>query len=401
MDLFTAREYLKIDIANAFGLDKLSWQDRLAWFEVNQANLMPLMSAAEDPAMYYAGVTAWMDVLRGDPIGYPVSLDATASGLQLLAVLTGDRKAAEICNVVDVGGRMDAYTSVYKHMVNQIGEASKIKREDTKNAIMTALYGSTAVPKRVFGEGELLQVFVSSMNELTPAVWQLNQAFLDMWDPTADSYEWVLPDNFHVKIKVMTNYVETVHFLNEPFDVVSKVNAPMEKGRSLGANTIHSLDGMVVREITRRCKYDPKIIWRVKRILDDQPTRWQKQTSSGDDGMVLLLWNHYQTSGYLSARILDYLDYSNMGHVDPTVIMELIDSLPTKPFTVLSVHDCFRCLPTYANDLRKQYVQQLYLIARSNLLSFLLGQILKRPIQINKMDPNLHHDVLNANYALS
>ena len=337
MDLFDARTYLKIDIANSAGFDKLTWQERIDWFDQNQANLLPLMAQAEDPALYFAGITAWSDVLQGSPIGYTISLDATSSGLQLLAVLTGDRKAAEICNVVDTGKRRDAYTEVYKHMLGKTGDTSKIKREDTKAAIMTALYGSTAMPKRVFGEGELLAHFEDSMGELTPGCWELNKAFLALWDPTATAYSWVLPDNFHVHVKVMDSVVETVHFLNEPFDVISKVNAPVEQGRSLGANTIHSLDGMIVREMTRRCNYNPK---RVEALFG-----WLNTGHAGtrfecpDDEMVQILWGHYQKSGYLSARILDHLLPENLGHVDPATILELLETLPEKPFKVLSIHD--------------------------------------------------------------
>lgn len=264
---------------------------------------------------------------------------------------------------------------------------------------MTALYGSTAMPKRVFGEGELLGIFEESMNELTPGCWEANKAFLALWDPTATAYSWVLPDNFHVHVKVMDSVVETVHFLNEPFDVISKVNAPVEQGRSLGANTIHSLDGMIVREMTRRCNYNPK---RVEALFG-----WLKTGHAGtrserpDDEMVQILWRHYQKSGYLSARILEHLLPENLGLVDPAVILELLETLPEKPFKVLSIHDCFRCLPTYGNDLRAQYTYQLHLIAKSSMLSFLLGQIIGRPIAINKLDPTLADDVMFSNYALS
>lgn len=400
MDLFTAREYLKIDIANSFGLDKLDWKDRIFWFDANEHRLLPLMAQAEDPALYFAGITAWADVLAGKPIGYTVSLDATSSGLQLLAVLTGDRKAAEICNVVDVGKRMDAYTAVYDYMLTKMGGISKIKRDDTKKAIMTALYGSTAMPKQVFGEGEQLAIFIQSMNDLAPAVWELNEAFLSMWDPTVSLHEWILPDNFHVKVKVMSAISEPVQFLNEPFEIISTVNMPTESGRSLGANTTHSLDGMIVREMTRRCSYDPEKIKEIHGWLLGSYVGGRDAVSM-DDKMVVKLWDHYQKSGYLSARIFDHLTINNWGLVNHLDIRELIDSLPPKPFTVLSVHDCFRCLPTYANDLRKQYTNQLYLIAKSNMLSFLLSQILKRPITIYKRDPTLANDVLSSNYALS
>src|SRR5690606_19590575 len=193
----------------------------------------------------------------GKPTGYMISLDATSSGLQLLAALTGDLRAAQLCNVVDTGHREDAYTNVYATMLSQLDESGKITRDMAKDAIMTSLYGSTAVPKRVFGEGNLLDVFYFVMENIAPAAWVLNQAFLAIWDPGALSNDWVLPENFHVHIKVMDQVKERVHFLNQPFDVFYKVNRPMSDGRSLGANTIHSIDGMIVREITRRCDYDP------------------------------------------------------------------------------------------------------------------------------------------------
>lgn len=159
------------------------------------------------------------------------------------------------------------------------------------------------------------------------------------------------------------------------------------------------IDGMIVREMTRRCSYDPDRIDRLKHMIE---VDWDnKETETEDDQMVITLWNHYEQSGYLSARILDHLMINNIGHVDKAVIKELLGSLPEKPFKVLSIHDCFRCLPHYGNDLRRQYTRQLYLIARSNLLSYLLSQIMKKQVNIGKIDPTLANHVLESNYSLS
>lgn len=399
MQRFTAREYLKIDIANSFGLDKLDWDDRIAWFNANESTLHTKLADAAEPALYYAGVNAWNTVQQGEPSGYPISLDATASGLQLLAVLTGDRKAAEICNVVDTGHRRDAYTSVYQNMLAKTGDISKITREDTKSAIMKALYGSTAEPKRVFGEGALLRHFYDTVEELTPGAWELNTAFLHMWDPTAYKYSWVLPDNFHVHVKVMRPVIETVNFLDEPFEITTLVNAPIERGRALAANLIHSLDGLIVREMVRRCSYDPKKIKQIGAWLDDPYER--SFISTKDDKIVVKLWENYKISGYLSARILDHLAPRNFGHINRVDIKELIQNLPSKPFQVLTVHDCFRCLPAYGNDLRTQYNDQLHLIAKSNMLNYLLSQLIGRKINVKQLDPYLFLDIAQANYALS
>lgn len=237
---FTGREYLKIDIANNFGLDKEDWDVRLAWFDENEGRLDTLVKQAEKPALFFAGITAWQKVCNGEPTGYPISLDATSSGIQLLAALTGDRKAAALCNVVDTGHREDAYTGLYQSMLDRIGEGAKITRKDTKQAIMTAFYSSTAVPKKVFGEGALLDIFYETMREECPGPWEVTETMLAIWDNTALVNEWLMPDNFHVKIKVMGNVTDYVQFLNEPFEVNYSVNKPIEGGRSLGANMIHS-----------------------------------------------------------------------------------------------------------------------------------------------------------------
>jgi hypothetical protein len=209
----------------------------------------------------------------------------------------------------------------------------------------------------------------------------------------------VLPDNFHVHVKVMSQTRETVHFLGQPFDVFYNTNAPIEQGRSLGANTIHSIDGMIVRELTRRCDYNPRTVDRLYELVNI--SNLGTSTTREKDRMVQTLWEHYTISGYLSARILDYLDASNMGLVDRHEIKAMLDSLPVKPFKVISIHDCFRVLPHYANDLRRQYNLQLQLIAKSNLLSYLISQLVGRHVPVNKQDPSMWIQIVHTDYALS
>jgi hypothetical protein len=336
MQQFTGKQYLQIDIASNFGLDKSTWAARLSWFDAHEPKLEEMIHEAKEPALYYAGVKAWREVQQGLPTGYMISLDATSSGLQLLACLTGDKQAAQLCNVVPTGSREDAYTLVYDEMCRRIGDSSKISREDTKSAIMCALYGSKAMPKEIFGEGELLRIFYEVITEMAPGAWELNEAWLDMWNPEALSHNWVLPDNFHVKVKVMSQRKETIHFMNEPFDTFYKVNAPEEEGRSLGANTTHSLDGLIVRELTRRCDYDPKMVAQLKEWL--RLSSFGSGNKTQDDQLVLTLWDHYKKSGYLSARILPHLNPDNIGHVELHTILDLLNSLPNKPFKVVSIH---------------------------------------------------------------
>ncbi|UZV39803.1 RNA P2-like RNA polymerase [Xanthomonas virus PB119] len=408
MQKFTGKEYLQIDIANNFGLDKLKWSERLAWFNENAHQINQLLNQADEPALYFAGLKAWDSFLRKVPSGYMTSFDATSSGLQILACLTGDRSAAQLCNVIDFSPeaeaeRRDGYTVIYEAMVENLKAigvyAGGIERDDCKQAIMTALYGSEAMPKQVFGEGVQLRVFYQTMKQFAPGAWELNDFFRHgCWNPEAYSNDWVLPDNFHVHVKVIDTVKEVVQFHNQPYDTFYKVNQPMEEGRSIGANVTHSLDGMVVREMVRRCSFDPV---QLIKVLDAISCPDSTEAGGEDTDMVIKLWNHYKKSGFLSTRILDHLNKGNIMHVDTAVIFKLIETLPDKPFEVIAVHDCFRCLPNYVNDLRQQYNQILSDIARSDLLSFILSQLLGKPTKIGKLDPDMWKDVLHAEYALS
>ncbi len=404
MQLFSGMEYLKIDIANNFGnnLDKENWDTRIHWFNNHELQLDNLIKQAEEPALFYAGVQAWHKASRGEASGYPISLDATSSGIQLLACLTGDRKAAQLCNVVDTGKREDAYVGLYQSMINKLGDTAKIDRKETKQAIMTSFYNSSAIPKKIFGEGKLLDIFYETMAEEAPGAWELTETMLAIWDSSKLIYEWVMPDNFHVKIKVMAGVSENIHFLNQPFEVYYTVNEPMEGGRSLGANGTHSIDGMLVREMERRCNYNPERWHDIENIIGDEDYKdITPSRNRENDKTVLTLWDHYLDSGFLSARIMEYLDINNMGLINPKAIQFLLDNRPIKPFEVLSIHDCFRCLPNYGNDLRRQYNILLAEIAQSNLLSFIISQMVGRIIPVTKLDNNLYKDILLANYALS
>ena len=406
---FTPAQYLKIDIAGNFGkdeqgrtLEKLKWDERIEWFDRHEGELDNLLSKAENPALFFAGVQAWRAYKAKEPSGYPISLDGCSSGLQILACLVGDRKAASLCNVVDTGKREDAYTLVYEWMLQRLGGQATLDRDPVKKAIMTSLYGSQKVPKDVFGSTEgLLELFFEAMGILAPGAWQLNTAFLNMWNPEALAYHWTLPDNFHVHTKVMGIVKEEVKYQGSLFDITHKENLPQKEGRSIGANVTHSIDSYIVRELTRRCDYDKEQIMQVKVALCASEGGTPDLTDP-DTQMVDTLWKHYEKTGLLSARIFDYLNEDSVSAVtDRSVVFRLIYSLPAKPFKVMSIHDCFRVLPNYGNDVRRQYNNLLVELAKGDLLSHILSMVLNRPVSVGKLDADMWKDVAQTNYALS
>jgi hypothetical protein len=397
MQHFSPLQYLKIDVASAFGLDRTDWSERLSWFDQNQHQLSTLVNKAKEPALFFAAAEAYATTIRGQPTGHMVSLDATASGIQILSLISGDESAARHCNVLNTGHRQDAYTNI-DTLMREVCEFSHVDRKDSKFALMTVLYGSEAVPKRVFGEGALLDLFEHIAEREMPGVWALNKAMLRLWNPSALMYEWTLPDNFHVKTKVMGHAIDKVSFMGEQLDIHTKVNMAQPEGKSIGANVTHSIDGLIVREMGRRCSYDPAIIADVKTSIHIGKGRGSNRHK---DKMLTKLWNHYLQCNWLSARIFDYIDRENIDLIDRTKVTELINTLPVKPFSLLMNHDCFRVHPNYAGEMRIQYNRQLAELNESNMLNFLCSQILGTPVNVDKMALLNSSDILSANYALS
>lgn len=137
MQEFTGLVYLLIDIANNYGLDKKSWKERIQWTREHMDELESHLKEAEEPALYYASVKALRQAQNKEQVHYPISLDATASGIQILSCLLHDRKAASKCNVINTGNREDIYTNIYNIMCKKVGDKARIKREMVKSAIMT------------------------------------------------------------------------------------------------------------------------------------------------------------------------------------------------------------------------------------------------------------------------
>ena len=396
MKYFTASEYLMIDIANNYGLDKLNWEDRIKFVKDNEPELEN-MSKPANPCLYYTAVQAYRDYQQGKAIGYPISLDSTSSGLQWLAVLTGDIAAAKLCNVYNTGKREDSYTIIYNKFKELAGE-SHYKRDNIKQAIMTSLYGSKKVPKDLFGEQ--YYIFENLMGVLAPKCWELNKYLLDNWDSSVDEYNWVMPDNFHVTMEVEDKVKDTFTFLGTKEEFHHYEKRPISKGKALGANLTHSVDSFALREIVTRCSISIK---RKTELIDLLDSDHSVNKDDPEYHLISDLIKHYRTSGILSSRVLLHLNTSTIGLFKSKELDELshlITTLPKKPFKIITIHDSFRVHPNYGNDIREQYIFVMSKIAKSNLLTTLLQSIFGPDISYQKEYLDLDKDILESEYAI-
>jgi len=393
MQMLSGKEYIMAEIACKHDktMEKKTWDERLAHFNSIDWFDPKLYKKASDPIGLRAAAIAYDAATTQQPSGYMISLDACSSGLQLLSLLVSCPKSFDLCGGIQTEC-VDSYTKIYGAM-NLHGV---LTRKQVKNAIMTSFYGSTAMPEYTFGEN--IDLFYDTISDMAPGAWDLNLGLQELWDEVKGSvYEWVMPDNFHACIETKDKELVPFKFLDADFSVPVKIDARPDFHKGLGPNLIHSVDGMVVREMFRRCMFNPATTQRVLKAIHS--------TNHGKSGksshIVTELWNNFLQTGFLSVRILDHLYEDTMGLVSPTTILELIGSLPDKPFELVSVHDCFRCHPNYGNDLRLQYNRIMADINDSKMLEDMAKQVAHKGIKTKKVGHIDRDLILNANYMLA
>jgi len=379
MRQFTGIEYLKMDIAVHYGHgnDKKDWDDRLEWFHQHEHELMELLPQAEEDAIYYGGVLAYKAYLKGKPSGFPIRLDATCSVIQILSCLAGDEKAAIISNAIGSTGLKDAYMEIYRDMVLGLGTTGTISRDKLKKPIMTSIYGSKRQPKSIFGEDSPeYNQFMLSAAEMLPLVWVLKDSLIKLWQPNVFSHDFTQCDGFEVHLPVKKRVSEPFHFKGMIYESTYIVNRPSDFEVSLAAHITHSTDALGVREIDRACMYKPAVMHRMIKLNSIVGTKSVKRKK---DKQLMRLLDIQARTNFTSYRLVEFIDESNKAHVPKHVWDELIElvtiCLEHKPFQILSVHDCFSCLPAYGNPMRKHYQMFLYRLAKSTLIQSIAREI--------------------------
>lgn len=418
MKTFTGWQYLLIDVANHYGLDKLTFEERIDWAERHLDDLETYEGTADARPLFLKACMAIRRAQNLEPVGHLVAFDAVCSGIQIMSSLTGCESGARATGMVDPDRRADAYTEVTDVMNVRLASEGlssvSFPRNEVKYAVMTSCYGSKAVPKRMFGEDTPeLSAFYAGCFEVAPGAFTLLDELLNTWQPYALSHEWVLPDNFHAKVKVMTvvekEGIEIDELDHTTFTYQYRVNQGQETGLSNVANVVHSIDAYVLRELLRRCNYNVESIEEARgligreiliRYLETSPN----PASPADDELAIYL-RRWERTGMASLVILPYLDPSDLSPVSTEHLQALFSILEEmmvrRPCDVITIHDSFAAHPNHVDTVRYWYKELMAELADSNLLSDLFTQLLGVRGSYHKMTPNLGDKIRKSNYALS
>lgn len=392
----TGTQYIKAAVACCFDktVEKLQWNKRLAVYEDLIASDMwdtdEMYEKASNPVGLRAAREALQKAVSNQPTGFTISLDASSSGLQFLSLFTRCPKSWKLC-----GGDediLDAYVEIFMSMNSGLN----LDRKEVKQCIMTALYGSEAMPKKIFKEN--VDQFYKTMEDMASGAWQLNLDVQELWDHVEGStYDWYLPDGYYACIETQDKIKTEFSFMEETYELTQTVQERPRFHKGLCPNLIHGTDAFVVREMYRRCMFNSATIERVCTAI----TSGANDSNGKSADKVKELWTLYEESGFLSVRILDFLYDDTIGLVDVLIVAQMIQTLPNTAFEILSVHDCFRAHPNNGNELRRQYNRIMCDIKNSNMLPFIASQVVGKKIDY-PITTDIPDDViLNANYLLA
>lgn len=241
---------LYVAIANHAGQSHLTWQERLQWVP-QQKNLDQIQW--KEPMLGRKAVRALQDSLAGKPTGYVMNLDATSSGLQIMAAISGCVETGRLVNMIEPAIRYDVYTEIANLMNQQLSKP--IPRKIAKQVAMTHYYNSKATPKALLSNKEL-GVFYDIIQGLLPGAELVMETINSVWNSKATAHTWVMPDGHTVYVPVIEG-ISGIYHDNELGEIPLRWyhQTHSENFRSLCPNIIHSIDGYIAREMIRRCQF--------------------------------------------------------------------------------------------------------------------------------------------------
>lgn len=418
MKRFTGWNWLLIDAANQFGLDKMTFEARIAnaqaWLDLDAKApgfLESQAPAADKKPLYLKAVMAIRKAQQGIPTGHMVGVDACCSGVQIMSVLTGCIDGARATGLIDPEVRADAYTMATQLMNDELGGGLVISRENAKSALMTSYYGSKAQPKKLFGEDTPeLNAFYAAAQKIGPGAWELLQDLLASWQPYALSHAWQLPDGYQAYVKVMTKKearIEVDELDHATFTYEFYENEGSKSGLSNAANVVHSMDAYVLRSMHRRCNYNREVAEEAAYVI----TAELHQRSLGKQALdlhgcpkTLYYKAQYERSTLADITIMPYLDEDTVKclSVEHLQALESIldGMLQYQPFELVTVHDEFKSHANNVDHVRWQYREILAEIADSNVVDDLLSQIHGKQGTFTKLSSDLSDMIRKSNYAL-
>ena len=281
-----AEDWLAFQVATTYGKDKDTIQDRIAWTLSNHQLITSIATdplgylheweVADEPWTFLAACDEYYHcIIKCDRhhTNLPVAVDATCSGLQILAGLARDASTAALVNVLPSDKPQDAYKVIAEQAKPNVPECIKphMDRKTTKRTVMTVPYNAKPYSNRGYIREALKEKGVEvDKDDLTATVKAVRDAMnvivpgpmrVMKWiesevaaaiDRGASELQWVTPSGFVVTQKLMkkkTQMVELQLLGRCRIFVATEDDDKVDRAHHKNAtapNLIHSLDASLL-----------------------------------------------------------------------------------------------------------------------------------------------------------
>lgn len=412
IELFSPKQWLLIDLASMFGLDKKSFEERLTWgrdvlvyIDAAQdlAELKVVLSCyieeADEPEMFAACAIAIWDACNGKKNGYVLGLDAASSGPQLLSVL--GRCLTGMVSTGAIGDEVpDLYTTIVGNVKGFIAARTRVKK-----ATVPHVYASVVVPKKVFTEH--YPAFVKAYADTVPAAEWAKNVLVNSWNPKALFHGWQLPDGGFAHCTVIATKDTKGSLGSYTYTFRHDINAPKEFGakgtKSNAANVTHSYDGYILRELHRRCNYDPikvnKAIAAITHHLANGSNFCNLKLRN-----LAMLATRFNT---VSVVGVEHIRKHEMSDIPEEYLLKLRASLKEllnyRPFNVRTIHDEFGTLCNHINRMKHYYNRLLVEAYESTWLMDVIQDLTGTSYHhyLPKVDPEISKLIQENKYAIN
>lgn len=286
-----SEEWLAFQVATTFGLDKATMADRLEWVKNNHDLItkiatdpidnLPEWEGVEEPWQFMAACHEYYHCcIECDKqhTGLMVAVDATCSGLQILAGLAKDQSTASLVNVCPGDRPSDAYKAVAEEAKKYLSPEMHpwMTRKTTKRTVMTIPYNATKSSSWTYIKEALIEQGFEptkdQVSQVVDAVYQSMDAIVPgpmrvmRWIKKhvgqyirdgATEIEWSTPSGFVVNQRRNKRETERMELqLLGTTKVTLSVGegdpCPTRHKSSTAPNLIHSLDASILHETFQR-----------------------------------------------------------------------------------------------------------------------------------------------------
>lgn len=280
-----AEGWLAFQVATTYGLDKATMQERQDWVAANHELISRVATdalsnlsdweGADEPWQFLAACEefhACVIECSRSWTSLPVAVDATCSGLQILAGLARDRSTAKLVNVFPSDQPQDAYKVVAEKAKPKLPShlAALLDRKVTKRTVMTIPYNATQHSNRAYIREALKEKDAEfTPDELTLIVNAVREAMYEVvpgpmqvmdwikkevgaaFKRGADHLTWQTPSNFIVKQnrrKCKVSRIKLQVLGRCDVRLATDFDGPDVNGHksSTAPNLIHSLDASIL-----------------------------------------------------------------------------------------------------------------------------------------------------------